>query len=392
MTPSQASFPRPPAGHRRRRREGAAIACLLLAVSACSSSPSPQLSAQGRAQRLATSAGAPLLAASPWLLMRDSRSGDAVWPSGDAFLLLRTEDGWRHLTNITPLAVPTAGGLTLAASSRELVVAALPFDQLRVSPFLRGPVSGTSWAPDDTPGALAAGRQSVAFGPRGLTAVLRAGGGTVVEKGKAGGWTVLTDASRLAPGGHLRLDGLSWGADGRGWVTGHGPAGSPVAFTTSDFGATWAAVAGLAPDAEAALTPCGGDKGWTMPVVRERGTISLAASEDGGATWSTGAPLMLPQGLPAWGCHGKEVWLLGGAADGDHVYASMDAGLTWRKQAPAPDGLTDLAPTGGHEGFATSATAKGVLLWSVRRDGGSFSPMVLPGWVATVGNQMTSHD
>jgi len=323
--------------------------------------------------------------------MRDSRTGDAVWSSGAAFLLLHTVDGWRHLTNITPLAVPTAGGLTVASSSGELVVAALPFDRLLVSPFLRAPLAGITWVPEDTPGALAAGRQSVAFGPRGVTALLRAGGGTAVERGKAG-WAVLTDASRLAPGGHVHLDGLSWGAGGRGWLTGHGPVGSPVAFSTNDFGRTWAAVAGLAPDAEVALTPCGGNEGWTMPVEGANGTIALAASKDGGVTWSTGAPLMLPLGQPAWGCHGTEVWLLGGAADGDRVYSSMDAGLTWKRQALAPEGLTDLAPTGGHEGFASSATTNGVLLWSVSGSGASFAPMVLPGWVATVGNQMTSHD
>jgi len=74
--------------------------------------------------------------------MRDGRSGEAVWPSGAAFLLLHTVDGWQHVTNITPVAVPTGGGLTMAASSRELVVAALPFDRLLVSPLLRAPELG----------------------------------------------------------------------------------------------------------------------------------------------------------------------------------------------------------------------------------------------------------
>jgi hypothetical protein len=323
--------------------------------------------------------------------MSDSRTGDAVWPSGAAFLLLHTVDGWRHVTNITPVAVPTGGGLTMAASSGELVVAALPFEQLVVSPLLRSPISRTRWSPDQLPGGLTLGRQSVALGPRGVTAVLRATGGTVVEKGKHD-WSVLTDASRLVPGGHLHLDGLRWGAGGRGWLTGHGPAGSPVAFLTSDSGRTWAAVAGLAPDAVAALTPCGSDHGWTMPIVHARGTISLAASVNGGVTWTDGAPLMVPMGAPAWGCHGQEVWMIGGSTDGDHVHSSANAGLTWTQRGVAPAGLTDLAPTGGHEGFASSATTKGALLWAVRRDGASFSPMPLPGWVATVGNQSAMQD
>jgi len=308
---------------------------MLIMLSACSQPTSPQATPQDRAQQLARSTEAPLRTASPWLLMSDGRSGDAVWPSGAAFLLLHTVDGWRHVTNITPIAVPTGGGLTMAASSRELVVGALPFDQLVVSPLLRSPKSGTTWSPDQLPGALTLGRQSVALGPRGATAVLRQAGGTVVEKGEHG-WSVLTDASRLAPGGHLHLDGLRWGAGGRGWLTGHGPAGSPVAFTTNDFGRRWAAVAGLAPDAVAALTPCGGDQAWVLPVVRARGTMSIAASVDGGATWATGAPLTVPHGSPAWGCHGQDVWMLGGAASGDHVYSSANAGVTWTDHGAAP--------------------------------------------------------
>jgi hypothetical protein len=391
MTSALPTSPPLPRGRRIQHRQGAALASLLIMLSACSQPTSPQMTPQDRAVQLARSTSAPLRAASPWLLMSDGRSGDAVWPSGAAFLLLHTVDGWRHVTNITPMAVPTGGGLTMAMSSRELVTAALPFDQLVASPLMRSPISGTSWSPDQLPGGLTLGRQSVALGPRGLTAVLRAAGGTVVEEGKHD-WSVLTDASRLVPGGHLHLDGLRWGAGGRGWLTGHGPAGSPVAFTTTDFGRTWAAVAGLAPDAVAALTPCGRDQSWTMPIVRARGAISLAASVNGGATWTTGAPLIVPKGAPAWGCHGQEVWMLGSSTDGDHVFSSVNAGLTWTKQGVAPAGLTDLTPTGGHEGFAASVSTQGAVLWVVRRDGGSFSPVALPGWVATAGNQSPTQD
>jgi hypothetical protein len=212
------------------------------------------------------------------------------------------------------------------------------------------------------------------------------GGGTVVEKVQHG-WRVMTDASRLVPGGHLRLDTLRWGVGGRGWLTGHGPAGSAVAFTTDDSGRTWAAVAGLASDAVAALTPCAGEHHtWTLPVVRARGTMSIATSADNGATWATGAPLAVPLGLPAWGCHGGEVWMLGGSAGGDHVYSSVNAGVSWSDQGVAPRGVTDLEPTGSHAGFATTTTAKGAALWSVRGDGALFSPVALPSWVATIGD------
>jgi hypothetical protein len=121
--------------------------------------------------------------------------------------------------------------------------------------------------------------------------------------------------------------------------------------------------------------------------VQARGTVSIAASVNGGATWANGAPLTVPLGLPAWGCHGEDVWMLGAAADGDHVYSSVNAGRTWTDQGVAPAGVTDLVPTGSHQGFATSGTTKGAILWSVRRDGGSFTAVALPGWVKTLGNQ-----
>ena len=286
MTPGRSASPRHPCGQRRRFRNAAALASLLLVLTACSPSPSPHASPKDRAQRLATATSA-LRPTSPWLLMHDSRSGEAVWPSGAAFLLLHTVDGWRHVTNITPVAVPTGGGLTIATSARELVVAALPFDKLVFSPLLRSPSAGTSWSPDQLPSGLTPGRHSVAIGLRGVTALLTADGGTVVAKGQHG-WSVLTKASRLVPGGRLHLDGLKWGTGGRGWLTGHGPS-SPVAFTTSDFGQTWAAVGGLAPDAVAALTPCGSEQRWTMPLVHARGTIALAATVNGGVTWVMGA-------------------------------------------------------------------------------------------------------
>ena len=389
MTPAWATCPHRPRGHRGQyRARTLALASVLLLLSACTPSPSAPvspLSATDRAQRLATSAGSPLRAASPWLLMQDDRSGDAVWPSGGAFLVLRTVDGWRHVINITPIAVPTGGGLTMAASSDALVVAALSFDQMVVSPLLRSTSSGKSWSPGQLPGGLTLARESVSFGPRGVTAVLSEGGGTVVAEGQTG-WGVLTSASRLVPGGQLRLDALSWSVGGRGWLTGHGPAGTPVAFTTTDSGLTWDAVVGLGSDAVASLAPCGAGQTWTLPVVHAGGTMSIAASVDAGATWATGAPLTVPLGPPAWGCHGQEVWMLGGAAGGDNMYSSADAGETWTDNGVAPAGVTDLAPTGSHVGFATTATAKGAALWVVRGDGAAFSPVALPGWVATIGN------
>jgi len=386
---------RPRSGH-RRPPVAVALVSLLLVLPACSPSASPRppfgessLSAPDRAVQLADAGGTPLPAASPWIQMQDSRTGVAVWPSGAAFLLLRTADGWRHVSNLTPVAVPTGGGLSMAGGSGQRAVAVLPFNRLVDSPLLLGAGPGTGWSPGQLPGGVTLGRDSVGLGPRGVTAVLRDGGGSVVVK-EAAGWRVLTDAARLAPGSRLQLDALTWGLGGRGWLTGHGPSGTPVAFTTRDSGRTWAAAGGLAADAVAALAPCGGDRTWTMPVLRASGLMSILASKDGGATWTAGTALTVPHGLPAWGCHGLDVWALGGAAGSDRLYSSENAGATWTDHGVPPGEVTDLEPTGAHAGFAATTTTHGAVLWAVRGDGTSFSQIALPRWVATAGVQMMS--
>ena len=40
--------------------------------------------------------------------------GWATWRSGDSWILLQTADGFRHVTNATPIAVPTDGGVVAA--------------------------------------------------------------------------------------------------------------------------------------------------------------------------------------------------------------------------------------------------------------------------------------
>ena len=120
------------------------------------------------------------------------------------------------------------------------------------------------------------------------------------------------------------------------------------------------------------------------------GTIAIAASKDAGATWTTGAPLTLPRGLPVWGCHGPDVWMLGAVAGDNHVYSSANAGTTWTDRGVAPGGVTDLEPTGAHAGFAATTTTHGAVLWAVHGDGASFSQIALPRWVATAGVQTMS--
>jgi hypothetical protein len=358
-------------------------AAALLAVSACSSGRQPVAPAP-----YSSDAGAPQPATAPYLLMSDRSVGLAVWPSGHSWLLLRTTDGWKHVKNHTPVAVPTGGGLVTAVAAESVAVAIGPYKRLTQSPVLTGRTTGV-WRPTELPGGVSNARTAVSLAAGQVSAVLAEGHGTaVVQAGDR--WTRLTDASSLAPQGGLRLDGITWASDTTGWLTGHGQAGTAVAFQTTDAGQTWSPLPQATGDAVAVLAPCGEGAKWLIPIVTNDGIVRLEHTEDGGTTWATGAPVSLPSGLPAWGCHEDEVWMAGRAGPTARVFASNDAGATWVDAGAAPRGLTDLAPTGNGNGFAASSTPQGPRLWSVTTGGARFTSVALPRWVATVGSQMTN--
>ncbi|MEP7021798.1 MAG: hypothetical protein ABI808_14225 [Pseudonocardiales bacterium] len=318
--------------------------------------------------------------------MNDGAVGLAVWPSGHSWLLLRTSDGWKHVENRTPVAVPTGGGLVTAVAAKSIAVAVGPYDRLTQSPVLSGGTTGV-WRPTELPGAVSNARSAVSLAAGRVSAVLAGARGTVVSQ-TGNRWTRLTDASSLAPGGGLRLDGVTWASETLGWLTGHGRAGAAVAFQTTDAGHSWSALRHGA--AVAALAPCGNRADWLLPIISGDGTVRVDHTIDGGRTWTTGAPVRLSSGPPAWGCRENLVWMAGRAGPGNRVFASSDAGATWLDAGAAPPGLTDLTPTGDGTGFAASTTSHGPTLWSVTADGAQFTSLELPGWVATLGSQMTN--
>ena len=344
-------------------RAALAVAATLLA-GACAQSPS---SSRG------PEAGQP--ARSPYLVMVDARSGWAVVPSRSGWALLHTGDGWASATNATPPAVPTGGGLLLArvGAVAGLAVGVLPVDRLTVSPVLYGGV-GSAWTTAELPGGLVSARGALAAA--GNAALLTRAGGTLVRRAP-GRWITLTDASHLAPGSGLRLDAVTWANARRGWLTGHAPAGAPVAFSTDDGGRTWDVIARAGHRSAAALAPCDMGTRWLLPVSALGGSVRLMASADSGGTWTTGAPIPAAA-KPAWGCDAQRVWLVGGSASGERLYSSADAGASWQARAPAPAGLTDLAPTGGGAGWAMGLAGDRPVLWQVSGDGAVFRRTALP--------------
>jgi hypothetical protein len=367
--------------HRRRAYRRAITALTLMgvvSVSGCSSG------SEGVPTRFAASS---LPATAPYLLMPDSSTGWAIWPSGDSWLLLRTGDGWRTVTNVTPAAVPTDGGLVVARSSVRVVAAVGAYERLVRSPILTRDDAATQWQTGELPGAVIDDRNAVSLVAGHASAVLAPSGGTVVIASR-GRWSTLTTAAALVPDGSLHLDTVTWADAHLGWLTGHGPAGTPVVFQTTDAGRSWTSVP-VPSSAVAALAPCGAGRHWLFPVIGGGG-ITVHRTMDGGRHWYAGASLSSAAGIPAWGCKDNHVWMAGKSGSADHVFSSDDGGQSWADRGLAPVGLSALAPEGGGSGFAASHTEKSDTLWAVTQDGGRFTVRPLPAWLATLGAQQTT--
>jgi hypothetical protein len=349
-------------------------------LAGCSSGPSTVA-----ATRFADTGASALPATSPYLLMASAQTGWAVWPSGSSWLLLGTDDGWRSVKNVTPVAVPTGGGLVVTSAGEEVAAAVGAYERLVSSPVLTKKSATMQWRPAELPGAVVDDRNAISLRAGRAAAIVTQSGGTVVMD-EDGSWVTMATAAGLVPKGTLRLDTVTWAGSAVGWLTGHGPAGTTVAFQTTDGGRSWSSVPGTAPSTVAALAPCGQGRNWLLPVIGG-GEITLRRTRDDGRSWHTGTAIPLASGAPAWGCQGSHVWVVGRSGSADHIFASDDGGQTWVDRGSAPQGLCALSPDSRDSGFAVSRTGTTTTLWAVTSDGAHFSARSLPGWVATLGGQ-----
>ncbi len=345
------------------------MAALLAGCTACTAShgSSPPPSAAVSRQPLAQ----------PYVLMSDARTGVLVWPSGPNWLLLSTTDGFRHVTDRTPPAVDTGGGLAVASDGARLAAAIGPVERLVRSPLVTATSrpAGWRWQPDELPGAVAADRGAVALAGGAIDVVLRDGR---VVGSVHGRWTTLTSAARLARRGGFDPDAVTADGPRDVVVTGHGGAGRPMAYRSTDGGRTWTALGGTAGTGGtvvAALAPCVTPAGPAVPVVDGTGLRIVAPGGTAGAAVQVGA------GPVALGCSGADVLVVDARG---RVESSSDAGRHWSTGGAAPSGVTDLVVTGGGMGFAVSGGQQ-PQLWRVTGDGAHFVPVPLPAWVARLG-------
>ncbi len=288
--------------------------------------------------------------------------------------MLSTTDGFAHVTNRTPAAVNTEGGLSAAVAGSAEVVGIGPTDRLVRSPVLIARAGG-QWQSTEPPGAIGPTIGSVGVTSDAEYAVLTAHNGTVMRYGADARWTTITDGARLASNAEVTLDAVAWsGTDGI--VTGHGSGRPALAYRTNDDGAKWAAVPGTS--GVTALPPCGAAPNWSVPVIDSAGMLRMI-SGDG----RSGDAISVGSGAVAFGCQDNDVFVVD---DHGTLQVSRDSGQHWHAGARVPAALTSLAPIAGGGGYAASAGSTPTL-WRVSADDLHFTRVALPGWVAQLGGQ-----
>jgi hypothetical protein len=339
-------------------------------------------------------------AATASFLMTGPQSGLLVWSSGSAWLVLGTTDGFRDVTDATPPAVPTDGGLVLSRDGSREIVGVRTTGALTVSPFLLGDGTRAGWTGSQLPGALGPGPDVVSLHAGTVSAVVGSGSaGRLVESTDGGAtWTVSATPGSLDPTGRLELGAVAWTDPAHGWLAGSAPEGRPALYATRSGADGWQAVAlatagsSGSSGTETVSTPCL-DQGTLVVLVAIRaatgsGRAVVERSSDGGTTWLAGAPVPFSGGPPVPACGSGQVWLAVPNGSASRLLISGDGGLSWSGGTATPGPVVALSVTGPGDGYAVTGRGASARLWTVGA-GTVFTRLPLPSWVAklSIGDQ-----
>jgi hypothetical protein len=320
-------------------------------------------------------------AAVPHIVMSGADAGYAVWPSGARWIVLGTADGWRTVTNRTPVAVPTDGGLVLTARAGRVWVGVLPFQQLTVSPVLASDGTSRMWSPTQLPSALAPSATAIARSASATWAVLADGSVVTLREGETS-WTASTSASELDPTGSLTLAGVSFPAGSIGFLTATRTSGGPTLFVTTDAGATWHD-SGVRTGGTAVRpwAPCRIGATWVAPVqVDDR--LLLLTAEDPRGPWRQGPPAPVA-GTALVTCTSQRVVAVLSDNGSDEFY-SGDPSTGWASLGSSGRHLVAVAAASDTVAFGADADSSRVFRVELARPV-RVEDVDLPGWVATIG-------
>ncbi len=319
----------------------------------------------------------------PQVVMTSALTGWATWPSGARWIVLTTSDGWRTVENRTPIAVPTDGGLVLAARDNAVAVGILAHQQLTVSPVMRFNPTRHAWTPSQLTAGLLSSSTSLARSQGASWAVLDVDGAVVVSADDTTEWRQATSSRELDTSGHLDVTGVGFPDGATGFVTGSGPSNLPVLFVTTDEGRSWRPESiRIASDGTAtALTPCRVGSAWLAPVLAG-GQLRVFASSGANGPWTSGTPLAV-QSDPVVACGPTGVWAAVSTGSTDELVVASPGG-TWVRQGDLGGHIASLSVVSGDHAIATRENPAALTSIDL---GAAFNvtPLPLPDWVDSLG-------
>ena len=315
------------------------------------------------------------------LQMTGARQGLAVWPSGVRWILLSTADGWRTVKNATPVAVPTDGGLVLAAARERAAVGVLPYQALTVSPVLSSSGGSRTWTPTQLPSALAPSPTALALTPGGAWAVLA--DGSVVEQSLGSTqWKTAATTASLDPTGGLSVSGVGF-PDGRtGFLAGSRSGAGPVLLTTTDRGRHWVDTGVTAGASASSYLPCRLGPTWVAPVLSD-GRLSVRTSSSPTGPWADG-PTLDGVSAPLVSCGPTMLWVGVPQAGSESLHGFTVPGA-WTTLGSVPRALASLGAASDSVAYAAAADDPSIILELTAEPSLVVAEIRLPDWVATIG-------
>jgi hypothetical protein len=315
--------------------------------------------------------------------MTSATDGYAVWPSGVRSIVIATTDGWRTVVNRTPLAVPTDGGMVLAATPQSVVTGVLPFHLMTISPVLTSSDRGKTWTGSQLTAALMDSPNALARIGTTTYALLAKAGELVVQQDGQQTWSHVTSAAELDSTGGFTTQGVS-SPDGKTLflIGASSPKAAARAFVSCDRGATWKGLAvGAIGIVQTTDAPCATSLGWLFPVHSQAGVDVVRLNPDFLTTSVTTA--VVPASNPVIACGAGLVWIAVTEGDKTRVVTVGSSGNP-HYLGSVPVRITALAPTSATSAVVASSDPSRIGTLTTQPSL-HLTPISLPKWVSTVG-------
>ncbi|MCZ2108361.1 MAG: LuxR C-terminal-related transcriptional regulator [Dehalococcoidia bacterium] len=307
------------------------------------------------------------------LEMLDSDNGWAFDTGSALQMVLRTANGGRTWHDVSPLQAQPKSihqAFFLDRDHAWVLVVTEASGTAEAQPWIfRTSDGGATWqASDPFPGAIPQGALSFADPSNGWYFESQGAGagsqGIAIYRTTDGGatWAKIGETSGGvgSPGPNLPLSCIKSQplqlTATTGFATGSCAGGPPFLYRTTDGGETWSLVALPDPaDASKTLTACSCSTGTPIFPTKSDGFLTMSgrhqaiyATHDAGATWKLTGPLPGDVSSTVAFADATHGWII----EGSHLFATTDAGAIWKDLGQPPFGNAILSFVSPTEGFA----------------------------------------